>query len=821
LIFLDIDGVLNVAVKDPGHNPPTFNATNLAHAMNLCHAGPTSAQGRRSLIAEKLLIMHDTHRDTDGMTYGQLISRSDQDVSDVLVRRFAQIVAAAGPRGKVVLCSSWRKPKHVQRVRELEALVSQYLGCTFAFHDRTAIDGEDNCGAQRLVLIGDYVEKYCSANRPSQVRVMVLEDFLISKVTGWLCGKTEVNSVSDAERYLESRALAHVSGDEHPSSAPTVNAEVIHTYQEWVAPECAYHSKPMQMIVGVGLGVEHVSRALGFLGNSIAKEADTDVVNMVLTPEKATPVAAVLKCAGSRTKIVVGMRSPSKPINRSSSRSGRPSYSMFACLALILTTFPGLVRREEAYVPAPRAVERTDPNCATGCSVDLQGRPADVAMAATGQTGNQRRQSPRNIRGQKTIRKFEADSAPEADLTEADLIGLKQLVLQKPTGKSQVPLVATAPTSAVVDAANATTGCPYTKLQQMQLSASESIGSLSSESILSVLGAFGFAGFLQIHGGNVMSSLAEHQASWGEDAFLASVVGITLYCLYEMTMTTMKCPHVEARIHTTANVLATFCSLYGVFLERVYRESPDLWWAVLTPVLYIVSNFTMTRLMKMYKGPIAYTRLFELGQSFTLSFQGIHLLAWSSVYPVFYWLAMPFWYYSLKKFIEPVAHVYGVVTQDEKAGVVESHRERDQTFGAFGLELDGFSIAFMAVNIAAALIDNAFMGVFTLRGPDGFWEVSRSLVDSADGVSDHLRMALVKPALGSLVISMSVFLGTLVSRKKMPLWVGVPMSALLSSVGPWLVFFWHGFVDPSEPWMPEFMGTSWGPGPLGELLGMR
>jgi len=286
LIFLDVDGVLNVAAKDPGHNPPTFNASNLAHAHHLRRAGPTV-----DLIAEKMLILHDTHRDTDGITYGQLMSRSDLDVSDVLVGRFAQIVAAAGPRGKVVLCSSWRQPKHVQRVRDLEALVSKHMGCTFAFHDRTATEGKDNCAAGRLVFIGDYVEKYCSANRQSQVRVVVLEDFLITQVTGWVCGKTKVNSVSDAERYLESRGLAHASGDEHPCVAQKVSAKVIHTYQQWTAPEGAYHSKPMQMIVGVGLGVDHVSRALDFLGKPIAKEPDTDVVDMVkeplLFPEKA------------------------------------------------------------------------------------------------------------------------------------------------------------------------------------------------------------------------------------------------------------------------------------------------------------------------------------------------------------------------------------------------------------------------------------------------------------------------------------------------------------------------------------------------------
>jgi len=136
---------------------------------------------------------------------------------------------------------------------------------------------------------------------------------------------------------------------------------------------------------------------------------------------------------------------------------------------------------------------------------------------------------------------------------------------------------------------------------------------------------------------------------------------------------------------------------------------------------------------------------------------------------------------------------------------VEKHEK--QAFGAFGMTLDAATVVYMAVNFGAAIADNAYMGCYTLRGPEGFFEVSRTLTDTAGWGSDHLRMALVKPALGSLVISIAVFLGTLVSRKRLPVEIGLPVSALLSSVGPWLVFFWHRLVDPSEPWLPEFLGS--------------
>jgi hypothetical protein len=313
------------------------------------------------------------------------------------------------------------------------------------------------------------------------------------------------------------------------------------------------------------------------------------------------------------------------------------------------------------------------------------------------------------------------------------------------------------------------------------------------------------------------TTLSEHYGSINEDVFLIFVVAVTAYCFLEMANMQMHCSHVEARLHTSANILAATLSIYGLLSERLFRESPGLWWGVATPVAYLVSNFTMTRLMKIYRGPLAYKRLFDLGQSFTLSFQGIHCLAWSSVYPELYWLALPFWYWSLKKLVEPVTYLAGVVS-GENSEEVEEHRTRDASWGAFGLELDVLTIGFTLANFIAAIADNAYMGTYTFRGPDGFFEVSRSLESTAGWGSDHLRMALVKPAVGSLVVSMAVFLGTLVSRKRLPLAIGVPCSVLLSSIGPWFVFFWHRLVDPGEPWLPEFSGSTWGPAPLMQLL---
>lgn len=316
---------------------------------------------------------------------------------------------------------------------------------------------------------------------------------------------------------------------------------------------------------------------------------------------------------------------------------------------------------------------------------------------------------------------------------------------------------------------------------------------------------------------SVQNVMVDHHATMAEDLFLLFVVCVTAYCLSEMKAMQMHCPHFQARLHTSCNFLAAVCSLYGLAMERCFRESPDLWWAVLTPILYGISNLTMSPLMGAYKGPIAYRRLFELGQSFTLSFQGIHLLAWSSVYPVLYWAALPFWYWSLKKLVEPVTYVMGVLAGDDAERVQEKQRS-SQAWSCFGMELDVLTVMFMGVNFLSALVDNTYMGIYTLRGPDGFFEASRGLEEVTGGWgSDHLRTALVKPALGSLVLSIAVFLGTLCSRKRLPLAIGVPLAALLSAIGPWFVFFWHRLVDPEEPWLPELLGDHWGPAPLFEL----
>lgn len=126
-----------------------------------------------------------------------------------------------------------------------------------------------------------------------------------------------------------------------------------------------------------------------------------------------------------------------------------------------------------------------------------------------------------------------------------------------------------------------------------------------------------------------------------------------------------------------------------------------------------------------------------------------------------------------------------------------------------GIKNDTPTLVYSILNFAGAVFDNLYMAVYTWRGPEGFWGWSQANIP---GVNDHLRTGLVKPAFGSLTISVLVFLGTLVYRKQMSDKIGIPLNVILASVGPWLILYYHKLIDWDEPWQPEIAGD-WGSSP--------
>jgi len=287
-----------------------------------------------------------------------------------------------------------------------------------------------------------------------------------------------------------------------------------------------------------------------------------------------------------------------------------------------------------------------------------------------------------------------------------------------------------------------------------------------------------------------------------EDAFMSLLVLTSVFSLYQMAGLKRKADSWAGAAHTATGAMQIGIVLYAIVEERCLREAPGAVWAVFTWIIFMVNNLTMWPLLKYFKGPEVQRVLFKLAYSFIISFQGIHAIAWSITYPWLYWVVMPFWFYSIKKLAESSDNVLALLPdQPGLSGLQESARRRVK-----GIVNDTPTIVYSALNFAGAVFDNLYMAVYTWRGPDGFWGWSAANIPP---VNDHLRTALVKPAFGSLTISVLVFLGTLVYRRKISKEVAIAANVILASIGPWLILYYHKLVDFSEPWQPEIDGD-WG-----------
>uniref|UniRef100_A0A7S4UF76 Uncharacterized protein n=1 Tax=Alexandrium monilatum TaxID=311494 RepID=A0A7S4UF76_9DINO len=262
LIFVDVDGVLNVGVRVKGEAPINLSDSNYERALSL--EGEQNYHADLVLAAARHELCHG-----EGSTYAKFISKTPSDVSEVLVGRLVELLRVAGPGCTAVLSSSWRKPQHRKMLRRLEERISAHLGASFAFREFT-MQRKESGPEDRLETIGQYLATLGRKRQRSlgSLRVLVLEDFCISPLRDIRCcdcdvpkGRAPVNvsranvpvdSVADAERFLEARA-AFVAWD--------VRVKVIHTYDAFVSPEGLF------MEVGCGLTMEHHCAALSFLGS--------------------------------------------------------------------------------------------------------------------------------------------------------------------------------------------------------------------------------------------------------------------------------------------------------------------------------------------------------------------------------------------------------------------------------------------------------------------------------------------------------------------------------------------------------------------------
>lgn len=246
VIFVDVDGVLNVGVKDQGGAPLLYNKPNQVYAANhLKRQRPQDAE-----CALKLLAVGEQQVKGEEGFYSDLACPAGTHLCEVLVRHLALVIAASGDRCQVVLSSNWRKPHHAARVQMLEAEVSRHLGREWAFDARTR-PAEERCAADRLRCIGDFVESLCVNGRCRDgrlLRLLVLEDFFITPLDGWVCSGQQIDSSASVEAYLLKRARR-----------PNVTAHLVHTYDEWTT------SSGMLVQVGTGLTEKPTKQALNFL----------------------------------------------------------------------------------------------------------------------------------------------------------------------------------------------------------------------------------------------------------------------------------------------------------------------------------------------------------------------------------------------------------------------------------------------------------------------------------------------------------------------------------------------------------------------------
>jgi hypothetical protein len=240
VIFVDVDGVLNVGIKDPPMSPLNFSVDNVARAFR--------TEGSKSSM-----ILGVNNRQQRGQAHGGSAAYSElmcdpvTGASEVLLGRLAELLRAAGSGRLVVLSSSWRMPRHRQKVEGLERHISSVLGEPFQFDDSTSIR-KDPSPHLRLECIGDYVSDHCGSWQRS-ARVLVLEDFHIHALSGWSVGDVFVRGTADVEAYLKGRALR----------THELSVMLLHTYDQWTTDQ------GLSVQIGSGLSQQQVEQAVKFV----------------------------------------------------------------------------------------------------------------------------------------------------------------------------------------------------------------------------------------------------------------------------------------------------------------------------------------------------------------------------------------------------------------------------------------------------------------------------------------------------------------------------------------------------------------------------
>lgn len=256
LIFLNVDGVLNVSLHTPGGRNVLLSDATLELARTPPTGRTSLAQGAHIARMQAVLKRELQHGDD---SYADFACSSSDEYSERLVQRLAFIIAAAGPRAEVVLSAAWS----FVGVTLLEQAISKYVGRQFIFK-RYSPQRSDVGGVGRLRAIGDHMAALQFQGptgviqdwRSRRLRVLVLDDF---NATGFNGGEMDIDgekirNPQDAASYIGRRCAASTFG--------CVQCAVVHPFDEWTA------SDQLSVRMGTGLTLECVCKAAQFLGQA-------------------------------------------------------------------------------------------------------------------------------------------------------------------------------------------------------------------------------------------------------------------------------------------------------------------------------------------------------------------------------------------------------------------------------------------------------------------------------------------------------------------------------------------------------------------------
>jgi hypothetical protein len=337
---------------------------------------------------------------------------------------------------------------------------------------------------------------------------------------------------------------------------------------------------------------------------------------------------------------------------------------------------------------------------------------------------------------------------------------------------------------------------------------------LAAGSVASAGGPSGFANELATFTESLISNHLPGIGGIIEDSFLGLLAVCTLYSLWRSSLIPAPVGNPIARksrtkaswVHVVSGGGALVTGLYGIVLERAYRETPGWTWMWVSSALFLTNALTYEPLMAIFKASKEGKYAMKLGYSFVASFQGVVFIAWSARADApdwMYWAVMPFWYFSIAKLWESTDFVLALVPTSERAVTGEKTFLDAISAGSKSrlgrVTPDAATVTYVSLNVFAAVFDNCYMALYTILGPEQFWHTSQAFNDA----DFHLRM--VKGTTGSLTVALLIFISTLGWRKQLSMELAIWLNVILGSVGPWIVLFWHKLEDPTENWFPQFV----------------